>query len=317
MDPNVELAAQAGDAAAMRILGEHYDYYKGSWEVAGKWLLAAAEAGDPQAMYELAVHDRRMGTSAHDQDGVLVGIDWRRRAAEAGHVQAMTDMIVDSESPGEKEFWQRRAAEGGDPSSMLWLGRWLEEEGQTAEAEQWYRAAIDSDYPVAGRFLADLLIRQGRLVEAERYARLADRHAPGLPDLWDGELTLLTAVVTTAVVPFVQTLASKASEDAYGQARQLIRRLLRKNGVSDNSSEEAPSSAPAAGDTEPGLAVVQDPDSEITLFLWSNASDEALRALSALDLTELRLRKPDQGRVHLVWHPASGSWHIRGQATAD
>jgi hypothetical protein len=115
-------------------------------------------------------------------------------------------------------------------------------------------------------------------------------------------------VVTTAVVPFLQALKSVA-EDAYGQARQLVRRLLRRNGRSNDRNEE---SLQPAADAEPGLAILQDPDAGITLFLWSNASDEALRAISALDLGELTLRRPDQGQVHLVWHPAPGTWHIRG-----
>ncbi|WP_461091553.1 hypothetical protein, partial [Streptomyces incanus] len=120
-----------------------------------------------------------------------------------------------------------------------------------------------------------------------------------------------TVVVTTAVIPFLQALTAKVAEDAYGQARQLVRRLLRRNGRSNDRNEGASSSTSAVG-AEPGLAILQDPDAGITLFLWSNASDEALRALSSLDLGELMLRRPDQGRVHLVWHPASGTWHIRG-----
>ncbi|MFI9772908.1 hypothetical protein ACIHJG_39660 [Streptomyces sp. NPDC052415] len=121
----------------------------------------------------------------------------------------------------------------------------------------------------------------------------------------------ITAVVTTAVVPFLQALAAKVAEDAYGQARQMIRQLLHWNGSNNEASEEAQHSTSSAR-VAPGLAIVQDPDEDITLFLWSNASDEALRALSALDQTELALRRPDQGQVHLVWHPASGRWHIRG-----
>ncbi|WP_267882980.1 hypothetical protein [Streptomyces bicolor] len=37
-----------------------------------------------------------------------------------------------------------------------------------------------------------------------------------------------TALVTTPVVPFIQTLASKIAEEAYGQARQLVRRPLQR-----------------------------------------------------------------------------------------
>jgi hypothetical protein len=115
----------------------------------------------------------------------------------------------------------------------------------------------------------------------------------------------VTAAVTTAVVPFIQALAAKVAEDAYGQARHLVRRLLHRDAESSQPPE------PDA-DNEPGLVIAIDSDAGITLFLWSDASDEALRALSALDLSELTLRRPDQGLVRLVWHPATGTWHIRG-----
>ncbi|MCX5367157.1 hypothetical protein OG864_51755 [Streptomyces sp. NBC_00124] len=78
-----------------------------------------------------------------------------------------------------------------------------------------------------------------------------------------------------------------------------------------SAGSASPSSAPEPG-AEPGLAIVQDPDEQITIFLWSNASDEALQALAALDLDELTLRRPDRGRVQLVWNPASAKWQIRG-----
>ncbi len=68
-----------------------------------------------------------------------------------------------------------------------------------------------------------------------------------------------------------------------------------------------PTSSPPVVHAEAGLAIVQDPDAGISLFLWSNASDEALRALSALDMDELALRRLAQGQVHLVWHPEPGT----------
>ncbi|MGA5410135.1 hypothetical protein ACPCSC_23085 [Streptomyces lavendulocolor] len=352
LDPNLELAAQAGDAAAMRELAK-FHHSTASRDLAEHWQLAAAEAGDPEAMYDLArlykiLYPQRMKESPPDLTERLDFMYWLRRAADAGHVRAMEDMVECSTSPDEEEFWLRKAAEGSSPSSAMWLARRLEEKGQPAEAERWYRAAIDNRYAFVGFDLASLLIRQGRLDEAERYARLAaeagsSSAAQLLTELlerlgrakeasvWRAQIETLraralwpsaaappqlyevvaTAVVTTAVVPFVQTLAGKVAEDAYGQARQLVRRLLRRNGRDDRNEEASQASAPTA-DTEPGLAILQDPDAGITLFLWSDASDEALRALSSLELGELRLRRPDQGRVHLVWHPASGTWRIRG-----
>ena len=68
-----------------------------------------------------------------------------------------------------------------------------------------------------------------------------------------------------------------------------------------------------AGEEEPRLLIADDAEAGITLFVWSNASDEALRALSSLDVDELTVRRPDQGKVRLVWHPSTGRWNIRGE----
>ncbi|WP_461091192.1 tetratricopeptide repeat protein, partial [Streptomyces incanus] len=171
LDPNVELAAQVGDAAAMTMLGQ-YHYSKGLLDLAEQWLLAAAEAGDPEAMYDLAwlyeiFYPERMKKSPYDQAERPVFTYWRGRAAEAGHFGAQQDMVVRSTIPDE----YREAAEGGSPSSMFYLALLLMEKGQATEAEHWFRAAIDNGDTSARRRLATLLIRQDRLSEAERYAR--------------------------------------------------------------------------------------------------------------------------------------------------
>ncbi|WP_406445446.1 hypothetical protein OHB00_49645 [Streptomyces sp. NBC_00631] len=321
-DPNVELAARAGDAAARRLLGEHHDA-RGSYELAKQWLLAAAEAGDPEAMHDLAQHYKLNSELLYSE---------LMKAGQAG--------------PPVMEYWLGRAAEAGHVRAMMDLADLLMEKGQATEAEHWYRAAIDNGRTFARIYLVSLLIKQDRLAEAEPYARLEAqagsweaarqlaeileelgrteeaavwrsqaetlaRSTPFVQGAPEHAVVVVTAVVTTAVVPFLQAVTAKIAEDAYGQVRQLVRRLLRRNGRSSDRNEAASPSAPAEG-AEPGLAILQDPDAGITLFLWSNASDEALRALSSLDLAELTLHRPGQGQVHLVWHPASGTWHIRG-----
>ena len=55
--------------------------------------------------------------------------------------------------------------------------------------------------------------------------------------------------------------------------------------------------APAAADNTATLLIADDPDERITLHLWSNVTDDALHALSSLDLNELTAQRPDRGRV--------------------
>ncbi|GKQ40532.1 hypothetical protein [Streptomyces sp. A012304] len=172
LDPAVETAAAAGDVAAMRQLGQ-YLYACGSADRAEKWLLAAAEAGDAEAMYTLSRvhHDRAVRATPHGRAHDLTAASWCRRAAEAGSVSAIRGMSSWAD-PGEREFWYREAIRTGDPYAPSSLAGLLAEEGRTAEAEHLYRE--DTDVPgLIGDFarqeLAYLLMRQGRLEEAAGY----------------------------------------------------------------------------------------------------------------------------------------------------
>ncbi|MER6084232.1 hypothetical protein [Streptomyces sp. NPDC001833] len=60
---------------------------------------------------------------------------------------------------------------------------------------------------------------------------------------------------------------------------------------------------------------MDDTDAQITLCLWSDVTDEALRALTSLNLDELTAQRPDRGEIRLVWNPAQSRWRIRGAET--
>ncbi|MGW1160933.1 hypothetical protein ACWD48_22460, partial [Streptomyces sp. NPDC002519] len=203
------------------------------------------------------------------------------------------------------------------------LARPLLNRGLHQEAEHWLRVATDTGKtqriePLNWREtradlrllqqacldLADLLDAQGRVEEAGEWrdrAKRADRlsrahfNTGGL-----AEAMVTTAVVTTAVVPFVQALVSKVAEDAYGQARALIRRMMRRT------------PSPAGTGRGATLLIVDDTAAQITLCLWSDVTDEALRALASLSLDELTAQRPDRGQIRLVWNPAQSRWRIRG-----
>jgi TPR repeat protein len=360
-DPHLELAAEAGDVGAMKALGRHLYESGGSRELAERWLLAAAEAGDPEAMYRLSgiYWDRAVNSHPNGKSDEARSADWCRRAAQAGWPEAVSAMGGKSGiSDDEREFWLRRAVEGGDRwaiRSLTWLS---ERRERPDEAEHWYRMAIAHGMSDMRTGFSYLLMTQGRLSEAEECVRpeaeagsirgagqLANvlqkldrpqeaaawrktyedlrareieesrRHPVGAtPEL---ATVAVTALVTTAVVPFIQALVAKAAEDAYGQARGLVRRMLRRNEQPTPAAQTIERAGEpveeSADDEEPGLLIADDAEAGITLFVWSNASDEALRALSSLDMDELTVRRPDQGRVRLVWHPGTSRWHIRGE----
>ncbi|WP_189317339.1 tetratricopeptide repeat protein [Streptomyces brasiliensis] len=325
------MAAEASDVRAMKMLGSHYlddyhqreitrkyskkplgadfdDHQRRRIEQAEHWFLSAAEAGDPEAMWELSClcRARSKNDQYHGEANSGTKGYWRWRAAEAGWPAAMCAMGTCADSVEERESWLRRAAEVRHPHAMQFLGELLADQGRLVEAESWLRAAMATMQTGAYQRLAVLLREQGRASE------LADLHGPAAsgPDL---PTLALTAVVTTAVVPFVQSLVAKVAEDAYGQARVLIRRMLRRDRNSPQPSVHIDQATTDFVDADrTGLVIAEDPDTGVTLLIWSNASDEALRALSALEFNDLVSRRPDQGRVRIVWNAATRTWHIRG-----
>ncbi|QEU93122.1 sel1 repeat family protein [Streptomyces kanamyceticus] len=281
------------------------------------WKVKAAEAGQEDAIAALS----RSAESPEERER------WLRHGASAGHRHLRSELLRllrEQRRFEEAEPWQRAEAEDGNGDEQLRLARRLIEQGQLEEAEHWFRSAAASAREwtavQAGEKLARFLTDQGRDDEAEQWRRhareiktrlLRESDAGGVhPPYHVSEQVVLTALVTTAVLPFIQTLVSKAAEDAYAQARQLIRRLpLRPRG---NRSANGPASV--SNQTEARFVIVDDPDTGITLYLSSDVSDEALQALSSFDLSELTARRPDAGRVRLIWHQPSGTWRIRGES---
>ncbi|MEV7526728.1 hypothetical protein [Streptomyces sp. NPDC091371] len=185
LEPWVEQAAEAGDVAAMKRLGQ-YLYQTGSEgnAPAERWLLAAAEAGDAEAMYSLTRlhHDRAVNATPHGQAHDLTAASWCRRAAQAGWIPAIQSMDAYAADQDEREFWLRKAVETGAPWAPSTLADVLDEMGRTSEAEHWYRRAADEPGRIglsAREYLGDFLLRQGRLEEAaECWKQLAEAGEP-------------------------------------------------------------------------------------------------------------------------------------------
>lgn len=287
-DPNLVLAAEAGDVVAMKVLGR-FLYRSGGRELAERWLLVSAESGDPEAMFYLSrvYEDRAVNRRPHADADEARAANWCRRAAQAGWTEAMSRMGGHRGiSTEEQEFWLRRAAGAGDWPAMTALARLADKQKRPDDAEHWYRMAIDHSASwVVRTSFSDRLMRQGRLSEAEALLRpeaeagstedarqLADilnklggkqeasawqekhevlraRDAREMKEFLNQPVTgppelatvAVTALVTTAVVPFIQALVAHTAEDAYGHARGLVRRMLRRNG------EPTPAADPLAG----------------------------------------------------------------------
>lgn len=185
LEPWVEPAAEAGDVAAMKLLGQYlYATGSGGNAPAEKWLLAAAEAGDAEAMYSLmrVHHHRAVNAAPHGKAHQLKAALWCRRAAEAGWIPAIQSMHAYAADRDESAFWLRKAVETGDPWAPLNLAHVLDELGQASEAEHWYGRATQDPGGIglsARESLGDFLLRQGRLEEAaECWKELAEAGEP-------------------------------------------------------------------------------------------------------------------------------------------
>ncbi|WP_097870047.1 hypothetical protein [Streptomyces sp. rh34] len=111
-----------------------------------------------------------------------------------------------------------------------------------------------------------------------------------------------TAVITAALVPFVQTLVTKAAEDSYVVARDWLRRQFDREDAGEGEPESASRTLLVVRDPDPGL--------NVALCLVPDVSHEAIRALEHFDIEAVTAEaEPDAvTRVRVYWDEAAGSW---------
>ncbi|MFC6582712.1 SEL1-like repeat protein [Sulfitobacter aestuariivivens] len=127
------------------------------------WFLAASEAGNKEAQYELSkAYSRGQGT----KENVTEALRWLEESAGAGHLQAQY-FLANAYENGPEAFrdagravdWYRRAAEGGFAIAQRTLGtKYLTGDGSLApdatEAVRWLEAAAERGDPGAAQNLA-------------------------------------------------------------------------------------------------------------------------------------------------------------------
>jgi TPR repeat protein len=301
------------------------------------WLRKAAENSFTGFFNKLETKARQLATAGEGEEalrwlvdsGALIDAFRRHDMTEEAAGIYRIARIYDEDEHAEAENWYRRLAEIDPVTGSGVLGDWLARHGRAeqaayqfkkaagaddtwammrladvlpGEAEHWYRQAAEAGRADAFEPLGELLLRQGRLQEADTWFAKADEvpKPPGMQaPSW--EVVAGTAVLTAAVVPFVKALASKAADDTYSAVRNLLRRIAHRH---------TRKSAPAPDQ----LLVVEDPAVPLTLHIRTQATDEALRALADLDLSDVdtghRGRKRVKRRV-IAWNPETRSWHVR------
>jgi hypothetical protein len=104
------------------------------------------------------------------------------------------------------------------------------------------------------------------------------------------DTVITTAVVTAAVVPFVQGLISRAAEDSY----QAVRNVLRRRFAAARGREPDPGSRP--------VLVIKDGD--VALFIRPELDDDAI-----VKLADIPGSLP-AGRLQIYWNEAERRWQI-------
>ncbi|MGW4689664.1 hypothetical protein ACWEPM_32895 [Streptomyces sp. NPDC004244] len=116
-----------------------------------------------------------------------------------------------------------------------------------------------------------------------------------------GIMTVAAAVagmtVTTALLPFLQSLATQAGQQAFEAARATIRRLIRRNGENAPAIHSGRQQI-AVEETGTGLRFIVPPD----------LPDAALAALASADLESLAAPAEGGARATIHWDEALGQW---------
>ncbi|MGW3493154.1 hypothetical protein [Streptomyces sp. NPDC001020] len=321
-------AAERGDAFASWRLGRALLRMDSCAQEAQHWLRVAADAGQQDARMVLAWLDAGRKYCSSDTRPEIdwwfrnIGASWNRFSnvvvfparwmpeeedlensllrdlVAVGDAQSARYLAISASRSGDHEAeaeWWARAAELGDEVSALMQGRALEKLGKFEEAEAVYHRAAARGEPSAQYQLREILRRQGKPVP-EHLRSIED--PPPVQRSGTTQTVVVTAIITTAVVPFVQALASKAAEHAYETARTLTRRLLLR--------EDRAAAPPSGG---PVIYVLEDSQSGTRFELRSGRlSDEALLGLTLVDLEALAAPDPSGRTVTIRWEDSVGVW---------
>lgn len=165
-------AADLGDLGSMVILGE-LCWEDEEYAEAERRLTAAAEAGQPAGMYDLAIFLKPLIFRGREAD------EWLRRSAEARYEPAIVHYALLLDQQGDEaglERWLERERAVGSSDHVIAFAAQLAVRGDMRRAEHWYRDAMEMGNIPAIRGLADVRHSQGDLLGAIQYYQQAIGH---------------------------------------------------------------------------------------------------------------------------------------------
>jgi uncharacterized protein len=195
-------AADHGDPGSMVALGE-LCWEDEEWAETERLLTAAAEAGHPIGMYDLALYLKPLIGRRRESE------EWLRRSAEARYERAVIDYALLLDQHGDDaglERWLERKQAAGDSEHVLAFAMQLAARGNMRGAERWFRHAMEMGNIQAIRGLGDVKLSGGDLQAAAEYYQ----QAIGRGDI------IATYQLSTVYI----------RQDAPGKAEQLLRGML-------------------------------------------------------------------------------------------
>jgi hypothetical protein len=286
-------AAHAGDARAMRCVAHHIWYvlneeYERLDTAAGTGLAAG-----PALPEWAAIHRRRTEIEIRERTR------WYSAAARDGDAQALADLDEVLQAAHSSQHWLRARAPGGTywtdagplvcragagegyASCMLRWAAYLRTlgPGYQAEADQWQERA-----------------RHGKPDEPPA-------HGGRISESLDPVAIVMTAAITSAVVPFVQAMVTKAGEDSYNGLRHWLVEMFRRS--------LPPRHKPDRRDQPLVISPPPGPRPDALLQVWTDLPDEAITALSQL-LYDMRTAQPSAPDAERRWYWNSGArrWEL-------
>ncbi|WP_329305724.1 tetratricopeptide repeat protein [Streptomyces anulatus] len=306
--------------SSQRVLGDRFMDLQGWREKAEAWYRRAADTNPDVAALPLARFLSEQGAMEEAES-------WYRQAAETDTDMAafsLARFLSEQGAMEEAESWYRRAAAGDTDSAvyaMAGLAQLLHERGAAEDALTLYVQALEKDDERAAnsdnlprlrsassslRAWATDLIAQERFDEAdavfaelerqeERDRRIrAEEWRRGMGTVGSSSgwgTMVMTIIATAAVIPFLQTIMTKAGEDSYGAVRSAIHRL-------SGGEQRQPT-----GPTEP------DGVKNVILHVPVNVQDDAIRRLTSMDLAALMQTSGASG-IEVSWDDDRQEWKV-------
>ncbi|MGH3357290.1 MAG: tetratricopeptide repeat protein, partial [Nocardioidaceae bacterium] len=285
----------------------------------GKHLLHEERYAEAERWLRPNAEDEKHPTDVTELGAALIGqrkfgeaVTWLYGAMAALHgpetLPLLVVALVGDHRQEEAELFLRGRIDDGHVGDYPLLASFLTSEGRGDEAElMLYRLAASGE-EYGTRYLVEYLRQEGRNDEAETWLRRPGARDPNLP-VHGGpavETMVMTATITSAVVPFIQTLAAEAAKDAYRGTKSLIRRLCRRQ------------DPPVADDEDVTyLLRVRDPELRITLHIRSDTPAEAIEALQGVELANLVEDRDAADPAQLFWDAQRGAWRVMGTRADD